>query len=355
MIDGRARVCPVSRTSTGVRIPELEPTKAKPMMPKYTETLGWAVVAACAAGVAGASLVACSSSDSTTPTASPDASGGSSGGTPATGSGGSSGANTGAPGPMSDANAGGGETGAGSGVGQDSGGPPSGDDGGGSAGDAGSESGSDGGPVFSGMPHVAVLYDPPNMNGVADLPRMLALLMAMPGIVVEKTDDHTKAPALASKQLIIIMGEAATFGGVVDPAIRDLPVPVILSKDNFAKTMQMGNDLATSADQNSIKIVKIDHPLAGGLPAGPVQVFPGTGAGDRVIGVSGLGPDAVMIATTMLSATEWSIYAYPKGGVMMNGFKAPAKRIGFFWHRPPDVTDNGATLFRAAVTWALLP
>ena len=92
-----------------------------------------------------------------------------------------------------------------------------------------------------------------------------------------------------------------------------------------------------------------------GLPAGPVQVFPGTGAGDRTIGVSGLGPDAITIATTMLSATEWCIYAYPAGGTMMTGFKAPAKRIGFFWHRPPDVTDDGAKLFTAAVTWALQP
>jgi hypothetical protein len=205
------------------------------------------------------------------------------------------------------------------------------------------------------MPHVAVLYDPTNMNGVADLPAMLSLLMAMPGLVVEKTDDHVRAPMLASKQLIIIMGEASTFGGVVDPAIKDLPVPVILSKDAFAVTLQMGNDQATSADQNSIKIVNTNHPLAAGLPAGPVQVFPGTGAGDRVIGASGLGPDAITIATTMLSATEWSIYAYPQGGTMMNGFKAPAKRIGFFWHRPPAVTNDGAKLFQAAVTWALQP
>src|SRR5215472_1041069 len=124
----------------------------------------------------------------------------------------------------------------------DDGGPPA---------DAAAEG--DGPPTFSGMAHVAVLYDPSNMNGVADLPKMLALLMAMPGLVVEPTDDHVRAPMLASKQLIIIMGEASTFGGVVDPAIRDLSVPVILSKDAFARTLMMGNDQATSANQNSIK------------------------------------------------------------------------------------------------------
>jgi hypothetical protein len=210
--------------------------------------------------------------------------------------------------------------------------------------------------VFGGMPHVAVLYDPPNDNAQAlDLPRMLSLLSAMPGIVVDKTDDHTRAPMLASKQLIIICGEASTFGGVVDPALKDLPVPIILSKDAFARTLLMGNDQATAATQNSITIVKTDTPLAAGLPAGPVQVFPGSGMGDRTIGVTGLGPDAIMVATIAGSMTQWTIYAYPKDGMMMNGFKAPAKRIGFFWHRPPDVTDSGAKLFQAAVTWALQP
>jgi hypothetical protein len=40
---------------------------------------------------------------------------------------------------------------------------------------------------------------------------------------------------------------------------------------------------------------------------------------------------------------------------MVGGFRAPAKRIGFFWHRPSAVTPEGKKLFQAAVDWALRP
>ena len=40
---------------------------------------------------------------------------------------------------------------------------------------------------------------------------------------------------------------------------------------------------------------------------------------------------------------------------MYNGFKAPGKRMGFFWHRPSASTPDGKKLFIAAVEWALRP
>jgi hypothetical protein len=40
---------------------------------------------------------------------------------------------------------------------------------------------------------------------------------------------------------------------------------------------------------------------------------------------------------------------------MIGGFKAPAKRVGFFWRRTEDATANGRRLFSAAVQWALKP
>jgi hypothetical protein len=36
---------------------------------------------------------------------------------------------------------------------------------------------------------------------------------------------------------------------------------------------------------------------------------------------------------------------------MAGGFKAPAKRVGFFWHRPAAATPEGGKLFKAAVDW----
>ena len=40
---------------------------------------------------------------------------------------------------------------------------------------------------------------------------------------------------------------------------------------------------------------------------------------------------------------------------MVGGFKAPAKRMIFFWHRPSAVTPQGEKLFRAAVEWMMRP
>jgi hypothetical protein len=41
--------------------------------------------------------------------------------------------------------------------------------------------------------------------------------------------------------------------------------------------------------------------------------------------------------------------------MMAGQFKAPAKRVGFFWHRASDVTPERRKLFAAAVDWALRP
>jgi hypothetical protein len=40
---------------------------------------------------------------------------------------------------------------------------------------------------------------------------------------------------------------------------------------------------------------------------------------------------------------------------MPGGLVAPAKRMGFFWHRPSAVTPEGKKLFIAAIEWALTP
>jgi hypothetical protein len=41
--------------------------------------------------------------------------------------------------------------------------------------------------------------------------------------------------------------------------------------------------------------------------------------------------------------------------MMAGDLRAPAKRMGFFWHRPSAVTDEGKKLFVAAIEWSLRP
>jgi hypothetical protein len=41
--------------------------------------------------------------------------------------------------------------------------------------------------------------------------------------------------------------------------------------------------------------------------------------------------------------------------MMAGGLTAPAKRLGFFWHRPSAATPEGRKLFEAAIDWLLRP
>jgi hypothetical protein len=136
----------------------------------------------------------------------------------------------------------------------------------------------------------------------------------------------------------------------VDTAIANLPIPVMISKD-CTTWSGLGNMMNTGNTENSINLVKVDHPLAAGLPAGKVRVF--TDNVCRLVRGGGVGPDAIKIAS--FDASTWTIFAYEKGGMMAGGKPAPARRVGFYWHRPSGATPEGKKLFEAAVDWLIKP
>jgi hypothetical protein len=105
---------------------------------------------------------------------------------------------------------------------------------------------------------------------------------------------------------------------------------------------------STDPAQTKITITMPADPLAAGLPMGPVTIYP---KGNRVI-FGTPGPGGKIVATTNGGP---AIFYYPAGADMVGGFKAPAKRVGFFWHRTSDVTPDGRKLFAAAIKWALQP
>jgi len=69
-----------------------------------------------------------------------------------------------------------------------------------------------------------------------------------------------------------------------------------------------------------------------------------------MVNASDLGPMAVVIARE-LSSNNPCIFYYDRGAAMLNGFVAPGKRMGFFWHRPTAGTDGAKKLLHAAVDW----
>jgi hypothetical protein len=232
---------------------------------------------------------------------------------------------------------------------------------GGSSGSGGSEpppdasaggSGGAGGGGPGGMPTVVLLYSSDHNASDPSLKDMMAVLNEMkdhltPEFILD-SDPKSKAAMLKDKGLVIVGPNTRACTGGVDTAIKDLAIPVMISKD-CTSWAGIGNMMNTGNTENSINIVKSDHPLAAGL-SGKVRVF--TDNVCRLVRGGGLGPDAIKIA--QFDANTWNIFAYEKGG-MMPGGKAPAKRMGFYWHRPSGGTPEGKKLFKAAVDWMLAP
>jgi hypothetical protein len=277
----------------------------------------------------------------------PSSTGGKSGGTGGATSSGTGGATGGS--------AGGGDTG-GSGGGS---GGSSGDDAGMPSIDAAAPAGDGGGGVPPGTHVVYVLHDTMAGSSVNDPSRksLMDILNSMHdshGVVVKLADSVTPAAMMPDASLIIIGPNASEFEHHPAPDLKTTTIPVIISKDGHTDEIGMGTVLNTDAVYDTIKIIKTDHPLAAGLPLGTVQVLTTTNA-QRIIRFSNLGPDAIKIALGPVDANTYSIVAYEKGGIMANGFKAPAKRLGMFWHRPAAATADGAKLVKAAVDWMLRP
>jgi hypothetical protein len=187
---------------------------------------------------------------------------------------------------------------------------------------------------------------------------MMAILAAMKesdGIVAEKGVDATSTAAtLAGAALVIIGPNAEAYKGLVSPTLKEASVPILISKDHLGPTLATAAsfDDHTANDQHDITIINAAHPLAAGLPAGDAHVYL---PGNRVIYGIQLGPEAIKVATVKGHPDQFALFAYEKGALMADGYRAPARRIQFFWHRPPDVTEDGKKLFRAAVRWAIRP
>jgi hypothetical protein len=280
----------------------------------------------------------------------PISTGGSGGGSGSGGTGGSVDYPNGGTGGVAAGGSGG--SGGGTGGSATGGGGGTGGSGNGGAGGGGTSDGSppltgDGGPATNaGGPILLVIAndpDPSPDNG------MKAELTAQGlAFVVQNSSMMPLQPGSAEGKSLVIINPNVPRGNV--PAtFKDVAVPVIVSKDGPATQMMMATGVgSTDPAQTQITITMAGDPLAASLPMGKVTVYP---KGNRVI-FGTPGPGGKTVATTNGGA---AIFYYPTGAEMAGGFKAPAKRVGFFWHRTSDVTPDGRKLFVAAIKWALAP
>jgi len=206
---------------------------------------------------------------------------------------------------------------------------------------------------------VVVLHDG-NVNNPdpcrKDLLGLLEAMKASHHLAVELRDSASKAADLKGAALIIVGPNARMFNANhPDPGLRTLPVPLMVSKDGNTTEIGLGHAHATDPPEfNQVVVLATDHPLAAGLAPGTVAVLT-TPHRQRIIGFSEVGPGAIKIATDPQNPAAYAIVAYDKGADMGNGLRAPARRVGFFWHRPAATTAEGAKLFQAAVEWLLGP
>jgi len=181
------------------------------------------------------------------------------------------------------------------------------------------------------------------------------------GVQVVVMDSRMAKASTVSDAALIIAGPNNNYcSDNPDPSLKSLEIPIMVSRD--CKTTMFGLGFMMNTQEYitnlpvKIEIVKSDHPLAAGL-SGLVGVLE---TRCRLVRGRDLGPDAIKIAKSPADATpafpdSYPIFAYEKGGMMVGGFRAPAKRMGFFWHRPSAVTPDGKKLFVAAIDWLLRP
>jgi hypothetical protein len=208
-------------------------------------------------------------------------------------------------------------------------------------------------------------------------------LLEAKGLVVDLMVDKDSTVAAVQGKALFIISNSVNRANLFDngqPRFKNIAVPGLVTKDGPIEVMGMGaggaGGFSTGVGETTINIVAPStEPLTAGL-TGMVRVYspitepcPACGVnmsccwnqmtkstepGDRII-YAFPGPNAHKIATIVGAPTQWCIFAYDKGAMMVGGFPAPAKRVGFFIHRDADYSDDGKKLFNAAVDYMLAP
>jgi hypothetical protein len=164
--------------------------------------------------------------------------------------------------------------------------------------------------------------------------------------------DTTKLTDQSAMGHSLIIVSPNTPRSNIPASYRDLPIPIIVAKDGPADQLKMAAPpFTTDPNQHAITIVAPGDPLAAGFPMGNVTIM---GPANRIVN-GAPSPEAKIVATLVGNPKAAAIYYYDKGQTMLGGIKAPAKRVGLFWHRTADTTPDGRKLFIAAVMWALQP
>ncbi len=111
--------------------------------------------------------------------------------------------------------------------------------------------------------------------------------------------------------------------------------------------------------QDAMIIVDPTHPLAGGFPAGSVEVYEDLYSLNWGL-VETLGPGAEVIGTVDEDGAYAALFTYDEGAELEDGTKAPAKRVGFWLGQAglgapyfDLLSEGGLKLIEAAISYGL--
>jgi len=205
---------------------------------------------------------------------------------------------------------------------------------------------------FTGSTALFIVADAVNLN--TGETNIVSKLEGM-GFAVTPLGQAEVIDESAEGMSLVVISATVTSGTVATnmPGLKDLPVPII----NWEPALfdDQGFQAAAGGEFNTmeIEIVKADHPLAAGLPVGPIQVSYTT---EVAVSYGKPEGDPIIIAVSP-DSTNWAVhFGYEKGAAMAAG-NAPARRVGTFLlnNVAGDMSEEAWALFDSSVVWAMGP
>lgn len=173
------------------------------------------------------------------------------------------------------------------------------------------------------------------------------------GYAVTLHSQYAPVSGAQGKDLVIL--SSTIRGRDLLGAYRHVAVPVLTWENDLYDDLSMtgkraGVDYGTVEKSRYVWLVNAPHALAGGLPAGTVDIYQKQAT--MSWGKPGLG--ATTIATIYGEPEKAAIFGYEKGATMDYESLAPARRVSFFLDNETftNLSPAGLRLFDAAVDWA---
>jgi hypothetical protein len=172
--------------------------------------------------------------------------------------------------------------------------------------------------------------------------------------ITERTDSAVTADDARGKALVLVSEQVSAQA--IGTRLREVAVPLMVWECGLYPGLGLAANAGTSAPASAVTIVQPGHPLAAGL-SGAVTVTRGAQPLSTVK-TQGVAPGA-LIATAVASGRGplAAIIAYEHGEPLMDGGRAPARRVGFFLAGTVEdaLTPAGWALFDAAIAWCADP